>query len=273
MNPESDARVVRGVNIATIVFSVLSIFIIVVVLGIFGISAAAIADDPQLVASVAESMNDSSSAFDDSYYGTNGDFTASDASEMVAIGFTTIFALLGIALVVNIITLVAGIMAVRRYKQPEKLGAPFVLAIVSAILCFFGGGWISMVLFIVSAVYINKVRKAYAAGYIPASPMQGQPYGYGQQPYYGMPPQQPGQPGQPMPPMPQQPPYGQPPMQQPYGQQPYGQAPVPPQPPVQPQPTQPAAQPEQQPAAPAPEPPAQPEASAEEAPAEQTEEK
>lgn len=87
---------------------------------------------------------------------------------------------IGIALVFSIITLIASAMAISNCRKPQKLGATFVMSIISAVLSLLTCSLISMVLYIIMAVYISKVRKAGnspmggAYNAAPESPVQGQ---------------------------------------------------------------------------------------------------
>ncbi len=51
----------------------------------------------------------------------------------------------------------------RNCNNPAKLGTAFGWSIAAAIVSFLVGGMISVVLFIVSAVFVSRVRRAYAA--------------------------------------------------------------------------------------------------------------
>ena len=93
--------------------------------------------------------------------------------------------------------------AFRLRHNPAKLGSAFGWSIAAAIVSFLVGGMISMVLFIVSAVFVSRVRRAYAA-----APMGA--YGYQQPQQYQQGFQVPQQPvNQQVPPQPQQPMQGQ----------------------------------------------------------------
>ncbi len=58
----------------------------------------------------------------------------------------------------------AAILALRNYNNPAKLGGAFGWSIVAAIASFLAGGLVSTVLFIISAVYIGKLRRAWKMG-------------------------------------------------------------------------------------------------------------
>lgn len=204
----SDARVVRGLSIANIVLSSLAIVGAILTLGITALTVVAMSD-PSLVGVIEQGLDPSDLR----------DLRASgySSAEAIALG-TGIIGIGGAAtgiwlLICGVLDLVASVLNLRSCTRPEKVKSSFVWAIVGAVMALLHGGLITMALFIVAAVYLNKMKKASAAA----------PYGYG----YG----QPGfseQPGtynaaayaQPTPPRP----YGQP--QQPAAQQPAVQQPV-----------------------------------------------
>lgn len=137
----------------------------------------------------------------------------------MAVASASIFLMVGLSLgyvLCKVVCLVAGIIALRNCNNPAKLGTAFGWSIAAAIVSFLVGGMISMVLFIVSAVFVSRVRRAYAA-----APMGA--YGYQQPQQYQQGFQVPQQPvNQQVPPQPQQPMQGQDPAapQAPAAQQP-----------------------------------------------------
>lgn len=201
MNP--DSRIIRGVNIATIVLSALGIFGGLALALLMGIASVSLNDPSVVNALVSElqSSGSTSSAFDGSSPYSSYDFSGMTQDEAMAVAGTSIVLMVGLSLgyvACKVVCLVAGILALRNCNNPAKLGGAFGWTIAAAIVSLLVGGMISLVLFVISAVYINRARKAYMAG------GRGG-YGY-QQPQYYQQPQQNGQ-------MPQQ------------GQQPTPQAP------------------------------------------------
>lgn len=206
----SDAKVVRGLSIATVVISVLALLGVVVLFAFSALSGSALADS-SVMNQIMDQLN---SDPDFPYY-----VTQSDVSSIVALMVGLCGVLAVWVLICSAIPLVAGILGIRNCSKPEKLGGAFGWAIAGAVVSLLMGNLITMVLLIISAVYINRVRKG---GRVP--------YGYGQPAPAGYAPQAP------------------------YGQQPYGQAPMQGQPApydqVPAQPTQPAAYGQPQQAAP-----------------------
>lgn len=196
----SDARIVRGISIAVIVLSVISAVLFLlgaIVLGAVG----AFASDPSLYGNGI-----SAPGYDHGYY----DYLSPEgAASLMGLSLGLATAALVWALLCSIGTLVAGILGMRNHDKVEKLGSAFGWAIAGAVLALLSGRFITMILLIVAAIYINKVRNPVANPY--AQPMYapqgyGQPYqqpqGYGQQPYAQSAPQpvayqQPAQPAQP----------------------------------------------------------------------------
>lgn len=211
MNP--DSRVVRGVSIAAIVLSALGILGGLVVALFMGIASTSL-NDPAVVNALISELESSStsSAFDGSSSYSSYDYSGMTQDEAMAVASASIFLMVGLSLgyvLCKVVCLVAGIIALRNCNNPAKLGGAFGWSIAAAIVSFLVGGMISTVLFIVSAVFISRVRRSYAA-----APMGA--YGY-QQPQQYQPPQQYQQglqvPQQPtnrqVPPQPQQPTQGQ----------------------------------------------------------------
>ena len=212
----SHAKTIRGLGIAVVVLSALSILGFLLSLAFVGVGGAAL-NDP----SIRDAANGAIYVDPES------------ARAMEELGMTTddAFGLMGILLglgaayivwgiICSIIALIAGIICMKNSAETGKLGKVFGWSLAGAILSFLYGNLITMVLLIVSAVFASKDRKAATA--IP----------YGQPNAYYAAPQQP---------------YAAP--QQPYGaapqpQQPYGAAPQP-QPYAAPQP-QPYTAPQQQ---------------------------
>lgn len=179
MNP--DSRVVRGVSIAAIVLSALGILGGLVVALFMGIASASL-NDPTVVNALISELESSStsSAFDGSSSYSSYDYFDMTQDEAMAVASSSIFLMVGLSL---------GICAVQGYSAwlrasllcatatTRKLGGAFGWSIAAAIVSFLVGGMISMVLFIVSAVFISRVRRAYTA-----APMGA--YGYQQYQQY-----------------------------------------------------------------------------------------
>lgn len=223
MNPGS--RVVRGVSIAAIVLSALGILGGLVVALFMGIASTSL-NDPAVVNALISELESSStsSAFDGSSSYSSYDYSGMTQDEAMAVASASIFLMVGLSLgyvLCKVVCLVAGIIALRNCNNPAKLGGAFGWSIAAAIVSFLVGGMISTVLFIVSAVFVSRVRRAYAA-----APMGA--YGY-QQPQQYQQYQQPQQyqQGLQVPPQPQQPTQSQSPAA--------SQAPSAPQPPAAPQ--------------------------------------
>lgn len=177
---DKNAKVIKGLSIATIVLSALSIIGLLIVIG--------------LLSWVGTMMNDPSVArylFDDYGYGYGNIYDSYFEEMMLVTGGLSIgIVLILIDVIFHVFVLVTGIMGLRHCNEPEKLNVTFICAITSACLCLIGGGWITMAILIIMAVYIYKFRKGPqmppAYGYAPsyAQPYYGGPQGQPQQPYY-----------------------------------------------------------------------------------------
>ena len=179
MNP--DSRVVRGVSIAAIVLSALGILGGLVIALFMGIASTSLSDPAVVNALISELESSStSSAFDGSSSYSSYDYSGMTQDEAMAVASASIFLMVGLSLgyvLCKVVCLVAGIIALRNCNNPAKLGSAFGWSIAAAIVSFLVGGMISMVLFIVSAVFVSRVRRAYAA-----APMGA--YGYQQPQQY-----------------------------------------------------------------------------------------
>lgn len=153
----SDSRVVKGLNIATLIITILGIVGALIIIFTAALGGAAVSDP-----SVARSLNADVNLY------TNG---AEEIDPSVVAIFLAAFGGVvgGLVLIAKIVALIASILALRNADKPEKLGAAFVWAIIAAIISFLFGSIISCVLFVVSAVYINRVKRGpVAPAYVPA---------------------------------------------------------------------------------------------------------
>lgn len=183
--PTSHARIVRGLSIATIVISALAILAVAVAAVFMGFLGSYLSD-PVFLQSL---MNET-----DSY----SSLTIDELSLFMSLGVGTIMVALVWSLVCSVVTLVGGIMGMRGASRPEKLGGAFGWAIAGAVASFLTGRIITTVLFVIAAVYLNKMRNAPVAAYGQPVAPYGQPAGYGQQPSQPMGYVQPGAYVQPM---------------------------------------------------------------------------
>ena len=218
----SDARVVRGLSIANIILSSLAIVGAVITLAFTVLTVVAL-NDPSVIGAVEGSLS-ASDLNELRSYGMSEDEMLSVTGGLIGIfgGFFGVWLLIS-----GVVTLIAGIIDLRSCGKNEKLKGAFVWAIVGAAMAFLRGSIITTVLFIVAAVYLNKLKKAAEFPYGQAG-MYGQTSPYGQAQTYS----------QPLP-YGQAAAYGQ---ADAYGQpippQPYGQTPQQPAPYAQPQPQQ-----------------------------------
>ncbi len=168
MYPQS--RTIRGLGIANVILSGIGVFLGLILVWISFIVSAQLSD-PATASKIAEQVLSSSSgsmAFDgNSAYSYNYSYSGMTGQEALAIVTAAGPLVIGSAFAFLILTatgLVAAILALRNYNNPAKLGGAFGWSIVAAIASFFAGGWVSTVLFIVAAVYIGKLRRAWKEG-------------------------------------------------------------------------------------------------------------
>lgn len=203
------ARTIRGLSIAVVILSILSILGLIFSLAFIGVGGAALgSEEVRGAASYSLSM-DPDSAYTMEQLG----ITEDDAFGMLGflLGLGAVYVFWGI--ICSIVTLIAGIIGMRNYDKTDKLGKVFGWSIAGAVMAFLYGNIITLVLLIIAAVCASKDRKAstaipygqpasyYSAPQPYAAPQP--PYGAPQQPYAA--PQQPQQPYAALQQQPQQP--------------------------------------------------------------------
>lgn len=191
------AGTIRGLGIATVILSILSILGLLLALIFLGAGGVAL-NDPGLQDSVSMSIEaDPDTALQMEQLG----ITSDDALGIVGIILGLGAAYIVWSVICCVIALIAGIKGIRNCKSVDKLSGVFGWSIAGAITSFLYGNIVVMILLIIAAVCASKDRKSSTA--IP----YGQPAAYtqapGQQGYYApQPPQQfnqaaqPQQPGQ-----------------------------------------------------------------------------
>lgn len=83
-----------------------------------------------------------------------------EARQLASFGIVAAIALMGWAVVMNIVVLIAGIIGLRRADRPEKMGGVFALSIAGAVCALLGGKLISVVLLVIMAVIANQIKNA-----------------------------------------------------------------------------------------------------------------
>ena len=245
----SDSKTVRGLSIAIVVLAALGILSVIVgfaIIAIFGVAV----NDPTVIAEIQNELNgtaySSGNYFDDDYIYLGG----MDSGDILAmlnatVGISAFLLVMGLLCVV--VQLIAGVIGIKSCADPTKFSKLFGWTIAGIVVSVLTCSVITLVLFIIVAVYVNKMKKlppeSFAQqqmGYAGAQPYtnqgsyQAQP-GYYQQPYVqpGQNPYAQGAPQQPYG-QPYEQPFAQSQPQQPFAQQQDAQG----QPPSEPQPTQ-----------------------------------
>ena len=172
----SDSRAVKGLNIAIIVLAALSLvgsIFVAFLVGVVGIAFS----DPSVQSSLYDEL------YFDYYYGDLYDsgLTPDDMIALLiglgSVGVAFSFLTLG----TSIFTLITGIFGVRNAGNADKLGSTFIMTIISIVLNVLCFSLIMLVLLIISAVFINKVRKSAVS--IPFAANAAAPGTYQQQVY------------------------------------------------------------------------------------------
>lgn len=246
----SDIRILRGLSIATMVFSILGVLAGGAFLALM-ISASSMLSDPafyDLFVQELQSGSSGSAAFDGSSPAATYDYSSMNEEqirEAATLGINVVIALAVGYMLLHVVGIVASSMSLRALAAPEKLRRAFGWTVAAAVCAAVVFSVITCVCFIIAAWMNARVRKSFAVfaqgGYpgpgMYQGTMPGQGAGYNQGMYGqgtgSVPPQQqiPMQPAQPQQPV------------QP--QQPMPAQPAQPQQPVQPQPAQPVQQPAQ----------------------------
>ncbi len=156
----SNSRTVKGLNIAIIVLAAIALLISLGALVSFANYNAALSD-PSVQSSL---YNQLSQAIAKSK--TKGVTSADGMAYLATVGSVGL-GLSVVALISSIVALIAGILGVRNADKPNELGKVFGLTIVAIILSVFYLNIVIVILLIISAVFINKVRKSAVA--IPAA--------------------------------------------------------------------------------------------------------
>lgn len=176
-----DERVLRGINIAAFVLSILMI-IVSLALIIGGIGSGAATTNPTLLENAAQSINNSSEL------GTYGSVTSQNVAGALAV-VVIVLTMIGIWLLIcGVINLVASILGIRNYNKVEKMGSTFGWAVAGAVFAFLSANLVNLVLLIISCIKISKLRSVplvpygqpqpYAQAYgQPQPPLQPNPYG------------------------------------------------------------------------------------------------
>ena len=247
----SDIRILRGLSIATMVFSILGVLAGGAFLALM-ISASSMLSDPtffDLFAQELQSSSSGSAAFDGSSPAATYDYSSMNEEqirEAATLGINVVIALAVGYMLLHVVGIVASSMSLRALAAPEKLRRAFGWTVAAAVCAAVVFSIITCVCFIIAAWMNARVRKSFAAfaqgGYpgpgMYQGTMPGQGAGYNQGMYGqgtgSVPPQQqiPMQPAQPQQPA--------------QSQQPMPAQPVQPQQPSPAQPVQ-SAQPIQQP--------------------------
>lgn len=144
-------KVVKGLSIAAIVISALAIIFSLVM--VFTASATL-----AYVNETVEQYSSLSSYYSSYYYGYV------DPDELAAMSFaaTAMVVLAVLAVISGGFQLFVSIFIFLKHKDTAKLKTLFVLAIIAAVASLVVGGIVNIVLFVLMAVFIYKMRKAIA---------------------------------------------------------------------------------------------------------------
>lgn len=164
------ANAIKGLSIAVIVIAALGIIGSVIGGVLMGFGSAVINEvGPSAI----------SNAHDHGYHhGLEYEYGLSDqqAASLVAMLMATVGgALSAWVLICHAVVLVAGIIGLRNHGNLPKMGQVMGWAIGGAIASFVGGGFITMILLIVVAVFANSDKKLAAGTYAATAPAYAAP--------------------------------------------------------------------------------------------------
>lgn len=180
------ASAIKGLSIAVIVIAALGIVGAIVSGVLLGFSSAIINElGPSAISSAHEYGY---------HHGLEYELDISDqqAASVVAMMMATIGGAVSIwVLICHAVILIAGIIGLRNCSDPTKLSQTFVWAIVGAVASLLGGGFITMILLIIVAVFANSDKKLYAGTGAAAAAVPTAAYAPAAQPAQAVPVAQP----------------------------------------------------------------------------------
>lgn len=181
--PTNHAKTIKGMSIACIALAGLSILVCLIALGALvtlgPLMAEALVDSYAYDYGYGYGWDDYDSIF--GAYGLiaslepmHGHFDPAYSSYYLADSYGTLaeaqlaLTMLNVAFVIALIgqcvELVAGIIVLKNHNKPEKFGLVFGWSIAGAIVALISGSIVTVVLFIIIAVFINSDKKLYQAG-------------------------------------------------------------------------------------------------------------
>lgn len=173
----SDVRIIRGLNIATLVFSIMGALIGGAFMALM-ISASSMLSDPTFFNAFVQELQAGSSgsaAFDGSSAANSYDYSSmsdEEIREAAVFGMNVVIGLAVGYLLLNVVGIAASIITLRALSTPEKLRSAFGWIIAGAVCQGVIFSIITCVCFVISAWMISRVRKSFAA-YNQGFPYQG----------------------------------------------------------------------------------------------------
>ncbi len=157
----SDSKTVRGLSIAIVVLAALGILGIIAgfaLIAIFGVAV----NDPTVIAEIQNELNgtaySSGNYFDDDYIYLGGMDSGSILAMLNAtVGISAFLLVLGLLCVV--VQLIAGVIGIKSCADPTKFSKLFGWTIAGIVVSVLTCSVITLVLFIIVAVYVNKMKK------------------------------------------------------------------------------------------------------------------
>ena len=164
----SDIRILRGLSIATMVFSILGVLAGGAFLALM-ISASSMLSDPafyDLFVQELQSSSSGSAAFDGSSPAATYDYSSMNEEqirEAATLGINVVIALAVGYMLLHVVGIVASSMSLRALAAPEKLRRAFGWTVAAAVCAAVVFSVITCVCFIIAAWMNARVRKSFAA--------------------------------------------------------------------------------------------------------------
>lgn len=164
-------KAIRYLGIAVVVISALALIGVIIGFILMAVGQAALnAYGPDLI---QQGYSYGHVHHGSGYY---GELSAGDAMGLANFGMGLGYAALVWELVTAVVSLIAGILAIRGAADRDKLGSVFGWGIAGAIAAFLGGRLVTCVLMVIVAVFASKDKSAPAwpqAGYVAGAPGYG----------------------------------------------------------------------------------------------------
>lgn len=166
--PTPTMRTARVISIASLVCSIIALLCWIALTAMTALTVAALSQP-----AVADSMSRSLSSDPDSLaFMEQHGLSTGDILGFGGFAGTLLIIACVVGIVLCILPIVTSALGMKRFDQPGRLKPLFGLSIASAVMCFFIGNIVSLVLYIVLAVLVWRIRSLDGS---PRQPIEVQP--------------------------------------------------------------------------------------------------